>query len=88
LELDPAANNRKKVNRQLSAAPQQDIKVMLVWLERMEDSASLPIEGLMDELSTGMEVSQGVAAKDAFVIFLQPLASGLLRVKMQGPATK
>ncbi len=60
-------------------------------MERMEDHADLPLDDLLAETSSGLETSGvggNVSAKDAFVILVQPLGSGLLRIKMQGPHTK
>ena len=70
----------------------QESKILVVWLERLEDRTHLPLDDLISETSTGLEGSSGghvvTAAKDAFVIFVQPLDNGLLTVRMQGPSTK
>ena len=62
---------------------------MVIWLERMEDHADIPIEDLLSESPTGLEPPTYLpTTKDSFVIFVQPLKSGLLRVKMQGQTLK
>ena len=77
------------MNRQTSTAASQDLKVLLVWLERMEDNVDLPLDEMLAECQTGLESGGPVpTAKDALVIFVQPLKNGLLRVKMQGQTIK
>ena len=87
---NPEASARKKFNRSASSAPSHEVKVMVVWLERMEDSRDLCLDDLLGETMTGVEVISGSlpAVKDVFVIFIQPLTNGLLRIKMQGPIVK
>ena len=63
--------------------------MLVVWLERLEDRPDLPLDDLVAETQTGLEGgSNNHAAKDAFVIFVQPLENGLLMVRMQGPSSK
>ena len=50
---------------------------MLVWLESMEDSETLPLAELVPGINSV-----------CLVIFLHPLASGLLRVKLAGHVGK
>ena len=55
----------------------------------MEDHTDIPIEELLGESATGLEPASYLpTAKEAFVIFIQPMRSGLLRVKMQGQTAK
>ncbi|KAF7287226.1 hypothetical protein GWI33_002045 [Rhynchophorus ferrugineus] len=60
-------------------------KIMVVWLESFEDHINLPIGDLLESMNTGFE--KGVATKpsDVLVIYLHLLATGLLRVHLQGP---
>jgi hypothetical protein len=104
LDLAPALNagvatsggapdlSKRKVMRQTSTVPQQDMKMLVVWLERMEDHADIPIEDLLGETLTGTEGATAAAytatAKDAFVIYIQPMKSGLMRIKMLGQTVK
>ncbi|XP_069691801.1 ral GTPase-activating protein subunit beta isoform X2 [Periplaneta americana] len=63
-------------------------KVMVFWTESFEDQLQLPLSDLLQATMTGLEGSGGRAPdeRDYFVICLHALASGLLRVKLQGPA--
>ncbi len=84
-----ASAAKRRFARQTSAAPSQDAKVLVVWLERMEDRADLPLEDLLSETLTGAETHAAAPSpKEAFLILVQPLSSGLLKVKMQGPQSK
>ena len=88
-EHQPLPPNRKRMNRQTSSAASQDLKIVLVWLERMEDNADLPLDELVGECLTGLESGgPNPTSKDALVIFVQPLKNGLLRIKMQGQTVK
>ncbi|XP_021916328.1 ral GTPase-activating protein subunit beta isoform X3 [Zootermopsis nevadensis] len=63
-------------------------KVLVFWTESYEDQLQLPLTDLMQATTTGLEggSSRGLDERDYFVICLNALASGLLRVKLQGPA--
>ena len=52
-------------------------KVVLVWLENLEDADLVPLASLVPGINTV-----------CLVIFLQPLASGLIRVKLAGHVGK
>ncbi|XP_050435690.1 ral GTPase-activating protein subunit beta isoform X3 [Adelges cooleyi] len=63
--------------------------VMLVWLESFEDHLHFPVADLLPFTSTGMEPATHVKdICDVHIIFLHALQSGLLRVKMQSPASR
>ena len=49
----------------------QEQKVVLIWLESLEDADLVPLASLVPGINTV-----------CLVIFLQPLASGLIRVKL------
>lgn len=90
---DPTSLKKKSTtafNRQMSVVSQLDVKILVIWLERMEDSHSLPLDEMLAETHTGFEVECGFfpQVKDAFFIYIQPLMSGLLRIKLQGPTSK
>lgn len=90
---DPTSLKKKSTtafNRQMSVVSQLDVKILVIWLERMEDFHSLPLDEMLAETHTGFEVECGFfpQVKDAFFIYIQPLMSGLLRIKLQGPTSK
>ena len=55
----------------------QDQKVVLIWVESLEDADLVPLASLVPGINTV-----------CLVIFLQPLASGLIRVKLAGHVGK
>ncbi|XP_076655093.1 ral GTPase-activating protein subunit beta isoform X3 [Halictus rubicundus] len=67
---------------------QSDIKIMVVWLESLEDYAQFPIVDLLSCTYTGLEQARIIQPPDVQVIFLQALSSGLMRVRLQGPASR
>ncbi|XP_014232121.1 ral GTPase-activating protein subunit beta isoform X1 [Trichogramma pretiosum] len=67
---------------------QTDTRIMVVWLESYEDFSQFPISGLLPHTSTGLDNSRILQACDVHVIYLQALASGLMRVKLQGPTSR
>ncbi|XP_014219177.1 ral GTPase-activating protein subunit beta isoform X2 [Copidosoma floridanum] len=71
-----------------SLPPQTDTKIMVVWLESLEDHVQFPISGLLPHTNTGLEHSRVVQASDVHVIYLQALANGLMHVKLQGPTSR
>ncbi|XP_058804059.1 ral GTPase-activating protein subunit beta isoform X2 [Phymastichus coffea] len=71
-----------------SLPAQTDTKIMVVWLESLEDCAQFPIAGLLTHTHTGLDQSRTVQACDVHVIYLQALANGLMRVKMHGPTSR
>ena len=98
LDLVPAHGNgtagdstKRKIQRQTSSVLSQEVKLIIIWLERMEDHASLPVDDLLSETLTGLEGSPNgpsLSPKDAFFVYIQPMKSGLMRIKMQGQTTK
>ena len=63
--------------------------MVIVWLERMEDSADIPLDHLLAETMTGAEVGGfAPSQKDAFVVFIQPMKSGLMMIRMRGQTAK
>ena len=85
----PPESAKRRFQRQTSTALQFEVKMVIVWLERMEDSADIPLDNLLAETVTGSEGGGFVPSqKDAFTIFIQPLKSGLIMIRMQGHATK
>ncbi|XP_032672049.1 ral GTPase-activating protein subunit beta isoform X6 [Odontomachus brunneus] len=67
---------------------QTNTKIMVVWLESLEDHIQFPIGDLLPATCTGLEQSRITQATDVQVIFLQALASGLMRVRLQGPVSR
>ncbi|XP_015175300.1 PREDICTED: ral GTPase-activating protein subunit beta isoform X2 [Polistes dominula] len=67
---------------------QTDTRIMVVWLESLEDYTHFPIGDLLPFTHTGLEYCRTVQPTDVQVIFLQSLASGLMRVRLQGPTSR
>ncbi|XP_014486486.1 PREDICTED: ral GTPase-activating protein subunit beta isoform X2 [Dinoponera quadriceps] len=67
---------------------QTNTKIMVVWLESLEDHIQFPIGDLLPSTCTGLEQSRMMQATDVQVIFLQALANGLMRVRLQGPVSR
>ncbi|KAK0179173.1 hypothetical protein PV327_007988 [Microctonus hyperodae] len=67
---------------------QTDTRIMIVWLESLEDFVHFPIAELLQSTHTGLESFRTLQSSDVHVIFLQALANGLLRVRLQGPASR
>jgi len=58
--------------------------MLVIWLERMEDEDCLPLNELMLQTSTGEEKQQQ-QQHPLLIILIQPLKSGLFRLKVRGP---
>ncbi|XP_070158722.1 ral GTPase-activating protein subunit beta isoform X2 [Polyergus mexicanus] len=67
---------------------QTNTKIMVVWLESLEDHTQFPIDDLLPSTYTGLEQSRMLQGSDVQVIFLQALANGLMRVRLQGPISR
>ncbi|XP_012219325.1 ral GTPase-activating protein subunit beta isoform X2 [Linepithema humile] len=67
---------------------QTNTKIMVVWLESLEDHIQFPIGDLLPSTYTGLEQSKMLQVTDVQVIFLQALANGLMRVRLQGPVSR
>ncbi|XP_061114074.1 ral GTPase-activating protein subunit beta-like isoform X3 [Conger conger] len=74
-----------------------ETKVLVVWVESFDDIESFPLSDLLAETSTGMESALNNstasyrsfgAEKDVPVLFIQPLRTGLFRIRLQGVAGK
>jgi hypothetical protein len=74
-EQEPARG--RKQGRGGAAGGGQEQRVVLVWLESVEDAELLPLGELVPGINSV-----------CLVIFLQPLASGLVRVKLAGHVGK
>ncbi|XP_031783489.1 ral GTPase-activating protein subunit beta isoform X7 [Nasonia vitripennis] len=84
--IEPIKPSRRATKHSFPA--QTDTKIMVVWLESLEDYAQFPIAGLLPHTHTGLDHSRTVQACDVHVIYLQALASGLMRIKLQGPTSR
>ncbi|XP_055683334.1 ral GTPase-activating protein subunit beta isoform X3 [Lutzomyia longipalpis] len=87
--VEPVAPTRRRGGAsKTSSAGQASSKIFLVWLESFEDHLTFPMEDLLPYCRSGEEYLQQTAtrAADCHIIYLQALSSGLLRVKLQGPA--
>lgn len=81
----------RKFGRQHSCAIACDMKVVVAWLENLDDYISFPLGDVLSLLNTGLEQHTFISRpteKDIFVIFVHPLQSGLFQIKLQGPAGK
>ncbi|XP_015122062.1 ral GTPase-activating protein subunit beta isoform X3 [Diachasma alloeum] len=68
---------------------QMETKIMVVWLESLEDYAHFPVDQLLPYSSTGLESNcRTLQASDVLLIYLHSLSNGLLRVKLQGPVSR
>ncbi|XP_020285892.1 ral GTPase-activating protein subunit beta isoform X2 [Pseudomyrmex gracilis] len=79
---------RPRRSTKQSLPAQTNTKIMVVWLESLEDHISFPIGDLLPSTYTGLEQSRMLQASDVHVIFLQALANGLIRVKLRGPVSR
>lgn len=71
-----------------SLPAQTDTKIMVVWLESLEDYPQFPIGELLPCTNTGLSSTRIVTTSDVHVIFLQALDNGLMRVRLQGPISR
>lgn len=83
LDLD-SSSDKRKVSRAAGSNLPSDMKLAVLWIESFEDVATAPVEELLGQTGTGAAEAKG----DYFVIFIQPLKNGLLRVKLCGQITK
>ncbi|XP_034949716.1 ral GTPase-activating protein subunit beta isoform X2 [Chelonus insularis] len=67
---------------------QTDTRIMVVWLESLEDYVNFPVAELLPCTHTGLESFRVPQPSDVYIIFLQALANGLLRVRLQGPVSR
>ncbi|KAM8830571.1 ral GTPase-activating protein subunit beta isoform 1-T1 [Synchiropus picturatus] len=73
-----------------------ETKVFVVWVERFDDIENFPLSDLLAETSTGLEASMsnstscrsGLLEKDVPLIFIQPLKTGLFRIRLHGAVGK
>nr|XP_040050152.1 ral GTPase-activating protein subunit beta-like isoform X4 [Gasterosteus aculeatus aculeatus] len=73
-----------------------ETKVFVVWVERFDDIENFPLSDLLAETSTGLEASMtnstscrsGLLEKDVPLIFIQPLKTGLFRIRLHGAMGK
>ncbi|XP_043784982.1 ral GTPase-activating protein subunit beta isoform X6 [Apis laboriosa] len=80
-------NKPRKTTKQVLPV-QIDIKIIVVWLESLEDFTHFPIGDLLPCTYSGLEQSKIIQVSDVQVIFLQALSSGLMRVRLQGPVSR
>ncbi|XP_016921497.1 ral GTPase-activating protein subunit beta isoform X6 [Apis cerana] len=80
-------NKPRKTTKQVLPV-QIDIKIIVVWLESLEDFAHFPIGDLLPCTYSGLEQSKIIQVSDVQVIFLQALSNGLMRVRLQGPVSR
>ncbi|XP_050299716.1 ral GTPase-activating protein subunit beta isoform X2 [Anthonomus grandis grandis] len=82
-ELDSKPVAPKRGNKS-NIHPETNTKIMIVWLESFEDHLNLPIEELLDSMSTGLEKAPSKPS-DVSIIYLQFLTTGLFKIHLQGP---
>ncbi|XP_049763292.1 ral GTPase-activating protein subunit beta isoform X1 [Schistocerca cancellata] len=88
LDLDkqpsPGEGSRRRTGATRNLPTHSNTKVLVVWIESFEDHLNFPLSELLSTTYTGLESSRP-QERETFIIFLQSLASGLLRVHLQGP---
>ncbi|GIY75210.1 ral GTPase-activating protein subunit beta [Caerostris darwini] len=90
-DLSQGRSSGRKFGRQHSCAIVCEMKVVVVWLENLDDQINFPLADVLPLMSTGLEPPNFISRtseKDLFVIFVHPLHSGLYQIKLQGPAGK
>nr|CAD7256268.1 unnamed protein product [Timema shepardi] len=90
LSLDLDKQGPSQSNRRSGGAPhrhqqlsQSNTKILVVWLESLEDQLNFPLGELLPSTSTGLEGQRPAGDRDCSVVFLHLMHSGLLRVKLQ-----
>lgn len=89
LSQSQGRSSGRKFGRQQSGAVTCDTRVIVVWLENLDDYISFPIADVLPYLSTGLEPLNFVSRaneKDMFVIYIYALQNGLFHIKLQGPS--
>ncbi|KAK9703556.1 RALGAPB N-terminal domain [Popillia japonica] len=84
LDLDKQSVPLRRPMHRCNLHPHTNTKIMVVWLESFEDHLNIPINDLLNCMNTGLETS-ATRICDVLVIGLHLMASGLLRVHLQGP---
>ncbi|KAF8763641.1 Ral GTPase-activating protein subunit beta like protein [Argiope bruennichi] len=90
-DISQGRSSGRKFGRQHSCAIVCEMKVVVVWLENLDDHINFPLADVLPLMSTGLEPPNFISRtseKDLFVIFVHPLQSGLYHIKLQGPAGK
>ena len=77
LELGQEDGSRRKVARGPGGAVQGEHRVVVAWLESVEDAENFPLGDLVASTNSV-----------CLVVFVHPLASGLLRIKLAGQIGK
>ncbi|XP_008192865.2 ral GTPase-activating protein subunit beta isoform X8 [Tribolium castaneum] len=85
LELDKQPVPPRRSGPRSNLHPHTNTKIMVVWLESFEDHLNLPIDDLLNCMHTGLERGSVTKSSEVLVIYLHLMASGLLRVHLQGP---
>nr|CAD7445571.1 unnamed protein product [Timema bartmani] len=90
LSLDLDKQGPSQSHRRSGGAPhrhqqlsQSNTKILVVWLESLEDQLNFPLGELLPSTSTGLEGQRPAGDRDCSVVFLHLMHSGLLRVKLQ-----
>ncbi|XP_071742902.1 ral GTPase-activating protein subunit beta isoform X32 [Lepeophtheirus salmonis] len=84
----PTNENQSKKRSSSSSKDHDLLRIMVVWLESFEDCVHVPIEDLISEVTSTDDSSSKAPTLEAGIIFIQPLNNGLLRIKLQGQATR
>lgn len=88
IHLQSGRSSGRKFGRQQSTSIGCEAKVIVVWLESLDDYLSFPLSDLLPHTTTGLEsnaFTPRCPEKDSYVIFIHALQSGLFHIKMQGP---
>ncbi|RWS11211.1 Ral GTPase-activating protein subunit beta-like protein [Dinothrombium tinctorium] len=84
-DADSSRSSWKKKNKQLSLIGNIgcDTKILVIWLENLEDEYNVPIQSLLTTTNTGIE-SDSSLQMEYIAIFIHPLKNGLFRIKING----
>ncbi|XP_072305681.1 ral GTPase-activating protein subunit beta isoform X6 [Eucyclogobius newberryi] len=95
-KLSPLVKTKRSSTGKSFPALGPETKVFVVWVERFDDIENFPLTDLLAETSTGLEASMsnstscrsGLLEKDVPLIFIQPLKTGLFRIRLHGAVGK
>ncbi|XP_015788001.1 ral GTPase-activating protein subunit beta isoform X2 [Tetranychus urticae] len=82
-EAESTRNSWRKKNKHLSFIGNVgcDTKILIIWLESIDDEATIPSSTLLTVTNTGVETNP-LSKKDYIAILVHPLKNGLFTVKI------
>jgi hypothetical protein len=84
-DTDSYRGSLRRKNRQtaLMSTTGCDTKVLVIWLEDMDDMQHVPLDILLSTATTGADPNFSFC-KEYFAIFIHPLKNGLFRISLSG----